>query len=1450
MKNKLLKAFLIGTLFAFFWQGSIAQQTLIISEVADPGDDYNGRFVELYNATNSSIDLGAGSYYLARQANGGNFDNIQLTGTIASGETYVIGTSSFESIYGFAAEITSGSISGNGDDGYFIYSGGDNTTGTLVDAYGVIDQDGSGQGWEYTDSRAVRNQDIGTANTTWTASEWTISTANTADMTPGTHTCDYPSAADTDPPAFVNSTPFVEKVIENRFDLVAALDEPGTVYFKLVPDGATAPSIADIKAANSLTITEADTDYSVTSSDTLQTNTAYDLYVVAEDDEATPNTQASATLVEFTTSDTRALDLTAPTGGETFYSGDTVDITWTQSNVGYVNFKVYDPSEAQWFFPDDVYKKVDATLGTFKLPIPEDALTNANYRLAIQDWADETLADSTTNFEIQDTITPKVANTVPADDASDVFPALSALEIGFTEYIQKGSGSIEINLASDDSNLETVDIADVTLNDTTAVIPLTVAMEPGTGYYVNIPATAFSDISGNAFEGISDATTWNFTTGSLTTISEIQDTTGTGSEASPLAGNTITTKGIVVDTVDGAYYIADAAGAWNGIKVIDGSNMPNPGDQILIMADVAENYNYTRLENITQYNAVSSGNQIPAKTTVTTNEAAQEKYEGVHLYIDGATCTNPDANYGQWVIDDGSGSIIVDDDYYAYTATLDATYNITGFGHYSFSERKILPTEAEDIELIYTGPSIDDTYIDPNAPISSDDVYVYADVNDVMHTLDTIFLAYGTSAGELNDTLGMIVTKQWYQNAAVIPAQPDETTVYYQITAINTNEDTTVSSEMSYTVKDPEMTTLPYSEGFNSDLGDIYTYSVSGETKNWYHSSDDGGVAEANGYNSGDLEDDWMILPGIDFSQYSNDIRMVFSSYYNYGTDDVDNYLKLKYSSDYEGTGDPTSATWTEISFTKPSESEVWTSTGEINLPDTNSTNVYIALQYHYNSGSYRNWKIDSINVYDASAPIIKNYTHEPAIPVVGDQVDIMAEVTDAAGLDTVYTAWGTASGVLEDTIGMVIESGELYKTETPIPDQAEGTEVFYAITAVNSNSAMSVTPEQSYTVKSYPEVSIYDIQYTTDESGDSPYLGQTVTTTGIVTAYEEGAYFVQNGQGPWNGVYVYDYNNSPSIGDEVEFSALVDEYYNLTELKDVSNFTVLSSDNPLPTPDTITPRQATTEMYEGVFIRMESVECIADTAEVGYGQWEVADADTSIYIDDMLYEFGPTKGAIYNITGVGYYSFSERKVLPRMETDIEFAGNVEPNITNVSIAPTSPTADDDVQVNATIIDENEEDNITAELLYGTSSDDISNTATFSNEGTGDPDVYGGIIPAQAAGSTVYFEIHASDNDTTSIYEGNYQVEDQADGIEDQISLSLKVYPNPGNGQFAVEFEETMNKPYEVSVYNMVGKLVYQQQFNNVHGKQTIDITGQNDGIYYLKVKSEKGEKVLKLIKQ
>jgi len=161
----------------------------------------------------------------------------------------------------------------------------------------------------------------------------------------------------------------------------------------------------------------------------------------------------------------------------------------------------------------------------------------------------------------------------------------------------------------------------------------------------------------------------------------------------------------------------------------------------------------------------------------------------------------------------------------------------------------------------------------------------------------------------------------------------------------------------------PATTTLPYEEPFTESLNDCLSYSVLGDTRDWFW-YENGQTARMNGYDSGETEEDWLILPGINFDSYLDE-GMKFDSWFKYGTDDADNYLKLLYSSDYPGTGDPSSYTWTEIPYTQPSEADTWTFSGNIDLTSITGSLVYLAFKYHYTAGSYRLWQVDNLFIYE-----------------------------------------------------------------------------------------------------------------------------------------------------------------------------------------------------------------------------------------------------------------------------------------------------------------------------------------------------------------------------------------------------------------------------------------------------------------------------------------------------
>ncbi|MCH7228978.1 hypothetical protein, partial [Haloferula sp. A504] len=136
---------------------------------------------------------------------------------------------------------------------------------------------------------------------------------------------------DTTAPSWTLTYPQADTPTAEGFTLRAALDEPGTAYYVVVVDGATAPTAEEVKAgigsggsgeltSGSITLTAAETEHTTAISG-LTDSTAYDVWFVAEDDESpTPNLQASTVKVDITT---EAPDTTPPSWTATYPQANT-----------------------------------------------------------------------------------------------------------------------------------------------------------------------------------------------------------------------------------------------------------------------------------------------------------------------------------------------------------------------------------------------------------------------------------------------------------------------------------------------------------------------------------------------------------------------------------------------------------------------------------------------------------------------------------------------------------------------------------------------------------------------------------------------------------------------------------------------------------------------------------------------------------------------------------------------------------------------------------------------------------------------------------------------------------------------------------------------------------------------------------------------------------------------
>ncbi|NPA35536.1 MAG: DUF5017 domain-containing protein [Chlorobi bacterium] len=165
-------------------------------------------------------------------------------------------------------------------------------------------------------------------------------------------------------------------------------------------------------------------------------------------------------------------------------------------------------------------------------------------------------------------------------------------------------------------------------------------------------------------------------------------------------------------------------------------------------------------------------------------------------------------------------------------------------------------------------------------------------------------------------------------------------------------------------------------ENFNN-LGRYGDFDIPGwlavaETgsKNWYGDGYDGTTAEISAYNSGDDSNiAWMVTPAIELSGYDNYI-MDFLTGYKYWKGDI---LDVLISTDYNGNGEPWTATWTKLEARIATEGDPtydqtggYISSGEIDLSAYNGSSVYIAFRYNGsgNDGLTTKYRVDNFRVY------------------------------------------------------------------------------------------------------------------------------------------------------------------------------------------------------------------------------------------------------------------------------------------------------------------------------------------------------------------------------------------------------------------------------------------------------------------------------------------------------
>ena len=178
-----------------------------------------------------------------------------------------------------------------------------------------------------------------------------------------------------------------------------------------------------------------------------------------------------------------------------------------------------------------------------------------------------------------------------------------------------------------------------------------------------------------------------------------------------------------------------------------------------------------------------------------------------------------------------------------------------------------------------------------------------------------------------------------------------------------------------------------------------------------------------------------------------------------------------------------------------------------------------------------------------------------------------------------------------------------------------------------------------------------------------------------LVTAVAPAGFFVQTITGDpsfdpnlaenFSGLFVFTSaaGDKPARGDRIDLSGDIGDFFGQTQLSN-SQFTVLSSDNPMPAPIMVMPGEVTTgglraDALEGVLVRVDMVSVVDVMPPVGPGDSEPTNefvVQGGLRVNDLMYlvePFPQVNDQINFIQGILRFANDNSKLEPRDALDL-----------------------------------------------------------------------------------------------------------------------------------------------------------------------------------------------------
>ncbi len=86
-------------------------------------------------------------------------------------------------------------------------------------------------------------------------------------------------------------------------------------------------------------------------------------------------------------------------------------------------------------------------------------------------------------------------------------------------------------------------------------------------------------------------------------------------------------------------------------------------------------------------------------------------------------------------------------------------------------------------------------------------------------------------------------------------------------------------------------------------------------------------------------------------------------------------------------------------------------------------------------------------------------------------------------------------------------------------------------------------------------------------------------------------------------------------------------------------------------------------------------------------------------------------------------------------------------------------------------------------------------------------------------------------------------------GVGDDFYNHLKLFPNPTSGIINLQSNQ-LTETVELKVYNLQGKVLLEENKTPINGVISLDLSNMNTGVYFIKISTEEGTVVKKIVKQ